>query len=89
MTGSEPEYPFGLIMNTSDSESFPEHKLSNLTVSAVNRCSLQGSDASANFTVLKNVNPDDNNNVNTVYNLQFMTTAAKLYSNGNSCMHIM
>ena len=79
VTGSELEYPFGLIMSTS--ESFPQYKLSNLTVSAVSRCSLQGSEASADFPILKNVNPDDNVNANTVlYNLQFMTT---LYSNGN------
>ena len=78
VTSSELEYPFGLIMSTS--ESFPQYKSSNLTVSAVSRCSLQGSEASADFPILKNVNPDDVNANTVLYNLQFMTT---LYSNGN------
>ena len=85
VTGSELEYPFGLIMNAS----FPQYVLSNLTVSAVSRCSLQGSEASANFPTL-DVNPNHSIIINErTHNLKFpfMTTAAELYSNGNACMH--
>ena len=47
VTGSELEYPFGVIMNTL----LAEHELSNLTVSAVSKCSQQGPEASAAVTV--------------------------------------
>ena len=52
VTGSELEYPFGLIMNTSS----PQYELNNLTVSAVCKCSQQGPEASATVST-PNVNP--------------------------------
>ena len=44
VTGSKLEYPFGLIMNTS----ILQHELSNLSVSAVSRCSQKGVEACRN-----------------------------------------
>ncbi len=55
VTGSELEYPFGVIMNTS----ITRYGSSNLAVSAVSKCSQQGSEASATVTV-----PTPNININ-------------------------
>ena len=56
VTGSELEYPFGVIMNTS----LAQYELSNLTVSAVSKCSQQGPEASAaTITVLTNVHTNN------------------------------
>ena len=85
VTGSELEYPFGLIMNSS----FPQYELSNLTVSAVSKCSHQGPEASATITSLNlGLNtPMDVNNSTVTDNFKFTTTVVKPGSNGNACMH--
>lgn len=56
VTGSELEYPFGVIMNNS----LAQYESSNLTVSAISKCSQQGSEASAaTITVLTNVHTNN------------------------------
>ena len=78
VTGSELEYPFGLIMNTS----FPQYELSNLTVSTVSKCSQQGPEASATTTSMNlssNTPMDVNNSTD---NFKFTTTTVKPGSNG-------
>ena len=52
VTGSKLEYPFGRIMNAS----ILQHELSNLSVSAVSRCSQKGLEASTTLST-QNVGP--------------------------------
>ena len=51
VTGSELEYPFGVIMNSNTSSAQYESSNYNLTVSAVSKCSQQGPEASAAATI--------------------------------------
>ena len=80
VTGSELEYPFGLIMNTS----FPQYELNNLRVSAVSKCSQQGPEASATVPT-PNVNPNNPMDIS-VDNFVSTTTTVTFDSNGNACI---
>ena len=85
VTGSELEYPFGLIMNSS----LPQYELNNLTVSAVSKCSQQGPEASVTITSLNRSSKTPMDVNNSMDNFKFTTTAViKPGSNGNTCMHI-
>lgn len=78
VTGSELQYPFGMIMNTS----LPR-EWSNLTVSAVSRCSQQGPEASATLptpTVDQDITAHTDNS-------QFTTlTVTESGTNGTACL---
>ena len=78
VTGSELEYPFGLIINSSS-----QPRLNNLTVSAISKCSQQGPKASATIAVTQ-LTLSQNNPVNaSTENFNFTTTELPLDSRPN------
>jgi hypothetical protein len=78
VTGSELEYPFGVILNTSLAQ---YESTSNLTVSAVSKCSQQGPEASARVTA--------NVNTNNAMKDCIFDSAITFYSNSNTLYTII